>query len=315
MPYDGLVSRVDASGVIPDAHVELIIAATAAQSISLSLFRQVNMGTGIANLPYMATLPDAYWVNGDTGLKQTTDLSLSSVPLVAEELAVIVPVPNSVLEDASIDLWAQIRPELAAAFGRKIDRATIAGTEKPATFATALIPGATAAGNVVTADNTPAEGGIAGDLGEAFTAVEADGYDVSGIAANRTLRGLLRGARDSGGQPLADVSTGFASYEGVPISYAPAGALGTTPPVPLAVVGDFNLAVLGVRQDITYDISTDGVISDETGRVILNLLQQDSSAMRAVMRIAFQVVKPANEYGNAADATVYPFAVLNPAGP
>jgi hypothetical protein len=54
------------------------------------------------------------------------------------------------------------------------------------------------------------------------------------------------------------VSTGFASYEGITISYAPAGAHGTTPPVPLAVVGDFNLAVLGVRRDITYEIPRTG---------------------------------------------------------
>jgi hypothetical protein len=54
------------------------------------------------------------------------------------------------------------------------------------------------------------------------------------------------------------------------------------------------------------------VISDETGKVILNLLRQDSSAMRAVMRVAFQVVEVANEFAAAADATVYPFAVLNP---
>ena len=67
-----------------------------------------------------------------------------------------------------------------------------------------------------------------------------------------------------------------------------------------------------MRQDITYEISRDGVISDDTGKVILNLLQQDSSAMRAVMRIAFQVVEAANEYAVAADANVYPFAVLTP---
>ena len=36
------------------------------------------MGKATTKLPYVATLPDAYWVNGDTGLKQTTDQSLNA---------------------------------------------------------------------------------------------------------------------------------------------------------------------------------------------------------------------------------------------
>src|SRR3954447_2773112 len=200
--YNSLVSRADAAGVIPEAEVTELVKATAAQSISLSLFRQVNMGTMAAKVPFVATLPAAYWVNGDTGLKQTTDLSLSSVVLTAEELAVIVPIPNSVLDDSSIDMWAQIRPELSAAFGRKIDAACLAGFERPATFAPAIIPAATAAGNTTAATGTPAEGGIAGDLGDAFTVVEADGYDVTGIAGSRALRGRPRGAPGArGGKP------------------------------------------------------------------------------------------------------------------
>jgi hypothetical protein len=171
-----------------------------------------------------------------------------------------------------------------------------------------LIPAATAAGNVATAGTAADQGGIAADLGNLFSTVEGDGFDVTGLAANRPLRGLLRGARDAGGQPLADVATGVGSFEGIEISYAPAGALGTGPTAALAVAGDFNCAILGMRQDVTYTLSSDGIISDETGAVILNALQQDSTILRAVMRIAFATVVPANDWASGG----YPFAVLNP---
>ncbi len=47
-----------------------------------------------------------------------------------------------------------------------------------------------------------------------------------------------------------------------------------------------------MRQDISYKILTEAVISDADGKVILNLAQQDAVAMRAVMRVAFQVANP-----------------------
>ncbi|NLV74050.1 MAG: hypothetical protein GXY52_05140, partial [Chloroflexi bacterium] len=40
-------------------------------------------------------LPTAYFVDGETGLKQTTKVEWANVMLSAEELAVIVPVPQS----------------------------------------------------------------------------------------------------------------------------------------------------------------------------------------------------------------------------
>jgi hypothetical protein len=55
---------------------------------------------------------------------------------------------------------------------------------------------------------TVAQGGVAGDLDSAFDQVEADGYDVSGIAAVTALKGLLRKARDVQGQKLADIGSG-----------------------------------------------------------------------------------------------------------
>ena len=70
------------------------------------------------------------------------------------------------------------------------------------------------------------------------------------------------------------------------------------------------MAVVGVRQDLTYKLLDQAVITDDTGAIIYNLPQQDMLALRVVARFAFAVATPVSR--NAADAG-YPFAVLNSA--
>lgn len=64
-----------------------------------------------------------------------------------------------------------------------------------------------------------------------------------------------------------------------------------------------------MRQDISYRIFTEGVISDDTGAAIPNLMQQDAVVMRATFRVAFQLANPISREAPDA-ATRFPFAVL-----
>src|SRR4051794_39116171 len=82
-----------------------------------------------------------------------------------------------------------------------------------------------------------------------------------------------RKARGTDGQKLVDVQSG-AGLD-APITYV---ANGVFPADVLAVVGQCDLAVVGVRQDITYKILDQAVITDDTGKVIYNLAQQDMLA-------------------------------------
>ena len=74
-------------------------------------------------------------------------------------------------------------------------------------------------------------------------------------------------------------------------------------------MGDWSKAIIGLRQDISFKMFTEGVISDDNGKVILNLMQQDSVAMRVVMRVAFATANPATRI-NTNSATRSPFAVV-----
>jgi HK97 family phage major capsid protein len=105
----------------------------------------------------------AYWVNGDTGLKQTGEAAWQGLELIAEELAVLIPAPEGLVDDASFDLFGALRDPIAEAFAIKLDAAVFGGTDKPASWPQAIVPGAQAAGNADMPLATPAEGGIYGD--------------------------------------------------------------------------------------------------------------------------------------------------------
>lgn len=308
MPYNTSIDRTGASALIPTEYAAEIIKATVQQSAALQLCRRAMMSTSQQRMPVLSVLPESYWVQGDTGLKQTTSAAWEGIFLNAEELASITPIPEAVLNDSSFDVWGEVQEAVGQSIAQKIDAAVFTGTGKPATWPEALIPGATTAGNAITADSTAAEGGMVNDMADLLGVVEADGYEPSGYAASRLLKPLLRSTRATTGEPLLGDQFTLDNVWSTPVIYAVAGSMGTS----LAVAGDFkNCAVVGIRQDITYKVLDQASIVDDTGKVILALAQQDAVALRVVMRLAFAVGTPAT-LTDTVSGTAYPFAVLNP---
>jgi HK97 family phage major capsid protein len=179
-----------------------------------------------------------------------------------------------------------------------------------ATYQGGIVVQAVAAGNSVT-EGTGVD--FLDDLNLAFGKVEADGYDVDTVYARRKVRAHLRGLRATTREPIvaANIQAGeeIAPF-GVPITYVPNGPWVNNYE---AIVGDRSKAIIGIRQDITFKLFTEGVISDDSGNVVLNLMQQDAAAMRVVARFGFAVAAPIN-LENSNDATRFPFAVVINAG-
>ena len=316
--YDGSVDRGDIAGVVTEDVASEIIQAAVLSSAALSLFPHVRMSQKVRRLPVLSALPTAYWVDGEAstadtskGLKGVTQQSWDKKYITAEEIAVIVPIPEAVLDDSTFDIFGEIRPRLGEAIGAKLDLAVFDGTELPASWATdgmnGLIPDAVAKGNhYEKGTNNTAAGGVAEDLNQLFALVEADGFDVNMVAAERRFRAIMRSARDTLGQKLADLSPDGGSVLGADVSFCPPGTLGATN---IALAGDRSQGILGIRQDITYKVLTEAVITDASGNIVYNLAQQDMVALRVVFRAGFQVANPLNRY-NTNSATRYPFAVL-----
>ncbi len=306
--YDSLTSRSDAAALIPEDVASDIIQNVQAESAALSLFRHVRMSTGQQRMPVLAALPTAYWVSGDTGLKQTTEQAWANKYLFAEEIAAIVPIPEALIDDASFDIWGEIRPRLAEAIARALDAAIFFGTNKPASWPAHIVSGATAASNTFTrGTTTQALGGVGGDLNSLMGTVETDGYDVNGFVTRRTFRSVLRGARDTTGQRLMDLSTN--EIEGSPVKYVMDGLWAAGSGQPDLIAGDFTQGIIAIRQDITYKMLDQAVIQNGSGTIIYNLAQQDMVALRVVARFGFQVPNPIN-YQQQTEASRYPFAVL-----
>jgi HK97 family phage major capsid protein len=314
MAYNNLVSRTSGAALIPEQVSNDILGGLQNESASLTMFRQVQMSTNQTRMPVLSALPVAYFVNGDTGLKQTTQVDWSNKYLNVEELAAIVPIPENVLDDVQYDTWGAIMPLLRDAIARALDAAIFFGTNKPASWPTAIITDAVSAGNTVTrGTNAAAAGGIAGDFSDLFATVEADGFDVNGVIANVAYKGRLRQARATTGESLLSPgqTTATAVY-GVDLAYPmrglwPAAASGATE----AIAGDFTQGILGIRKDITWKMLDQSVLQDNTGAIVYNLAQQDMVALRVTFRCAFQMANTLN-YDNAT-ATRYPFAVLRQA--
>jgi len=308
------IDRSDAAALIPEEVSREIVQGVAETSACLRLFRRLpNMSRKQQRIPVLSALPTAYFVNGDTGLKQTTEQAWENKYLNAEEIACIVPIPEAVLDDADYDIWAEVRPRIVEAFGVVIDAAILFGTNAPTSWPASILGGATSAGHVV-ALGTGADiyEDIMGENG-VISLVEEDGYMVNGHIAAMTMKAKLRGLRDTNRQPIFVRSMQDRTrYEldGEPMEFPANGAFDVTKA--LMFSGDFRQAVYAIRQEITYKVLTEAVIQDNTGAIVYNLAQQDMVALRAVMRMAWQVPNPVTRL-QPTEAQRYPFAVLTPA--
>ena len=296
--FNDLITRTDVP--IPTEEVGELLKVVPEESVLLKRARRQPMSTKTVKQTIMTTFPDAYWVDGDTGLKQTSKQSFSQPTMTAEELAVIAVVPDAVIDDSSLPIWATLRPFLAEAIGKKVDQAAIYGIDKPTSWPLALVPGAIAAG-VITPGNlaaTPADerkdaGQLAADLG--LKMARDAGANLTGLIAQAGTGWELDRIRDADRRPIYDGVAG--ALRGVPFDELKNGAwtsVGTgDTAIPLIGV-DWSQVYIGIRQDITVKMLDQAVISDADGKVIFNLAQQDAKALRVVFRVGYQAVMPVN---------------------
>lgn len=321
MAYNNMIGRTDAAALIPEDASTEILKSLPETSIVMQLARRLtDMSVKQRRLPVMSALATAYFVSGDNGLKQTSEVNWANKYIEAEELAVIVPVPEAVLDDASFDIWGEVRPALIEAFGVAVDQAVLYGTNIPASWTTnlgaaGLVALSTAAGNTVSAAAYAdlyeallgeAAGGVSGSLG----LLEADGYMATGHVADMSMKRKLRNVRSTVGDPIFRTnmqdSTRY-DLDGSPIYFPVNGAISAA--TAWIISGQWNQLVYAMRQDITYKVLDQAVIQDAAGNTIYNLAQQDMVALRAVMRLGFALPNPINRMQQTA-ASRAPFAVL-----
>lgn len=305
---DNIIARTGAEALIRDQLINTIQQDVPKSSIVMQLAtRLANMTSNQTKIPVLSMLPLAYWVNGDTGMKQTSKQEWKNVTMTAAELAVIVPIPEAVLADSSFDIMGEVQPRVREAMAAKVDSAILFGNDKPTEWTTDILT--QAAANKVVAPIDYAK--LLGD-GGMFAKVEEGGFGVDAVVGALSTKAQLRGLLDKNGRPLfrSDMQ-GATNYalDGAPLYFPENGSFDATKA--LMIAGNFKKIVYSIRQDVTVKILDQGVIQDpSTKEIVYNLAQQDMVALRVVMRMGWALPNPSTRLNT--DGRKVPFSYIAP---
>jgi len=298
------ITRNEVEALIEDQVIREIFDGVKKQSKALSLFRKLpNMSSTKTKIRVSDSLPVSYFLNteGDnSGRKKLTKMAWKNKFITAGEVAVIIPIKEDLLDDADVDIWAEIKPHIIEAFGKTIDEAIFLGNGKPTDWRKGLIPSVVETGKVTSETNN-----LYDDISDTMSQVELSGYNPTALLGGVDLKGKFRKLTDTTGQPLqaSDVTE-------LPRHFMDNGVWDKS--LSTMIVGDFSQAVYSIRQDMTYKVLTEAVIQDpETGEILYNLAQDDMVALRVVMRLGWEIPNPVNALDET--ETRFPFASLNPA--
>lgn len=283
----------DFSGLIPLEFARQIIQEATVQSAGLTLGNVQRMSSKQQQIPVLSALPTAAFV-GANNIKPATEVSWTAPLITAEEVAAVIPVPNAMIEDSAFPLWGEIRPLLGQAIAVAVDAALFTGTGAPASFpAGGLLAGA---GPPIAVDD---DLDLITAIGNAMGVVENSGLDVTGHAARNRVKASLRAVRSTTGEFIliapTDAQGTISSIYGVPIAYTRTGFGAHASSL---VTGDWTKLVIGLREDIRFDTSTDGVLRNPaTGAVTVSAFQDDVTIMRVYMRLGAVIGRPVTVEG------------------
>jgi HK97 family phage major capsid protein len=312
--FNDITTRANAQSLIPEDLQRTIVQSAIQQSVVMRMgVRATDLPRNQRRVAVSSVLPFGFFVNGDTGLKQTTKMEWEDLFFDAEEIAVILPISENVMDDLDVDFFAEAQPRISEAFGIILDRAVLRGVNAPASWRDDILTSATAAGHTVTrGSGTDLYQEILG-VGGLNDLVARDGYPTTAHVADISMQAQLSDVRDANGMPIfapsmQDPARWF--LRGAPVDFPLNGSM--DPLEALQFAGDWRSLIWAQRTEIRTKLLDQAALQDGAGDIVLNLAQQDSVALRMTWRVAWQIFNPVNRM-NENDATRFPFSVLVPA--
>lgn len=321
---------VNKSVVLPVEYGREIIRGLIGRSKALELGRRLpDMRGKTYELNVNANLPVAGWVKNsqvsqntegtEINRKPVSTYAFEGVDIVAEELAVIVPISENTLadvEDFGIELAAELQEQVVGAFQEAIDSAVFFGVGSPWAGFGGLVAGATAANASIEWNG---QTGLSwyNAINDAMTLVETSGYLPNAILGGPSLNSAFRGAITNLGVNATDQGEigRLARHVDLTGGFNEGSAF--------AIVGDFRYLVYSFREEMTMKLLTESIIQDpNTGAILYNLSQQDMVALRFTMRLGFALPNPVNRVSGVLSsdgkylgkgAKAYPFALITKA--
>ncbi|CAN5838022.1 phage major capsid protein [soil metagenome] len=320
------ISRAEVASLIQDEFASEVITTAEATSAVIEAFPTVPMGTKVRNMPVLAGTPVAKWVGESAtdpgGVKPTSEAIWGNKQLVAEEIAVIIPVHENVLDDATVAVLSELAREGGKAIGFGLDAAVLFGTAKPASWTSLdLHAAAVAAGQIFQVGATGTVNDLGGSILQAAGVVADAGYDPSDLFARKGLRYQLANLRNTDGTPifigsLSDTPGDNGAVQGLSAHWitgqahdggAPGAAVPVWDPTVLALVVDDSRVRIGIRQDVTVKFLDQATVGG------INLAERDMVALRFKARFAYVLADGLTNDG--ADKTPVAAVTPTPAGP
>lgn len=313
------------SVVLPIEYGREIIRGVLGRSKALELGRRLpDMRGKTYKLNVLSSLPVAGWVkNGTTPAgaadeiknKPISDLAWQGKDLVAEEIAVIVPVSLNTLRDVEnyVDIVPEITEQVVGAFQQVIDATIFFGVGSPWTGFNGIVADATTAGATVSWNGTS---GVSfyNAVNDAMEKVENSGYVPTAILGGPSLNSAFRKTITELGVLAGDQGEIGALPRHIDLTG------GFNQSSAFAIVGDFRYLVYSFREEMEMRLLEEATLVDPaTGSTLYNLAQQDMVAFRFTMRLAAAIPNPVNRVSGqlnsastniVASTAAYPFAII-----
>ena len=280
-------------GFVPEEIAPGIMDEIARGSSILQLSEVKEMKSDTMKFQVWADKPGAYWV-GESERINTSKASWIFPEMHAKKIAVIIPVTKEKLNDTTIDVFEELKPQIAEAFYTAIDKACLFGTASP--FEKNVLGVATEASNVITRNTQSLDL----DISDVMAEIEDKNLDPNGFIGHYGIKKELRNLRDANGNQLAVLGMKENSLYDLPLSFSRNGGFDKTQAELLC--GDWSKSIVGIREGIEFEILTEATLQSVTmgdGKP-LSLAENDMIAIKATMRLAYLPIK-----GDA-------FAVLKP---
>jgi hypothetical protein len=272
------------SDLMPTEVARDVISAAEQESAVLALGNSIVMPAGVVSVPVVSVAPVAVFTAGPGARKPTSTIEWTAERLEPAEIALTLYIPDAYLDDAGFPVWDSVRGEVAKAIGLTLDAAVLYGTNAPASYP---------AGGIAAIAGTATTGTDALDaIDKAATVIEDTGAIPDGIAAGSAIGSALRGAyREVGALPSESPTP---NVYGMPVERTPAW----DPTHGDALVGDWTKLLVGIRQDISFDLSDSATLTDGAGNVVISAFESDVTAMRAYLRVAVAIAQPVQPDGS-----------------
>ena len=315
----------NSSVVLPVEYGREIIRGVLGKSKALELGRRLpDMKGKTYKLNVLSNLPVAGWVKNQTTPNNADEAELKNKPisrlawdgvdLVAEEIAVIVPVSINTLndvEDFGVEVVPTISEQVIGAFQQVIDATVFFGTNSPWANYSGIVAEATSAGAVVSWNGSTGTSFYEA-VNDAMEYVENSGYVPTAILGGPSLNSAFRKTITTLGVLAGDQGEIGALPRHVDLT----GGFNQTSA--FAIVGDFRYLVYSFREEMEMRILYEASLKDPaTGTELYNLAQQDMIGFRFTMRLGVALPNPVNRVSGIASgntikkgAKAYPFAII-----